>query len=451
MRNILVATIFLFFISQVHASKFLVESFEKDPKDLAAIKNPRTDINDNPCAIIKILTDIEGIIVDANLGVEGNIVTKPGEYWIYVSPGEKRLKISKTGFIPLYFNIPVAIESRNVYVMILTAQITQEAVEEEKLGFIVIESIPEGADVFIDGESKGQVTPYQELLKEGKYTFTLKKELYHEYKGEFEISGDKTVTLKPQLLPNFGTLIVNSQPEQGAAITIDNRNIKQVTPYTQEKIAPGKYTLTLRKEMYEPLTKKFTITDGQPTRLDLALIPTFGEVTITTQPSSTIFIDNQEKATGSFLGRINKGMHLIEVKKDKYYSQQQSIEVIAGKKDNYPFTLKAITGKLAVMTTPLQADIYIDGKYYEKSPQLINDIIIGEYEVKLSKSGYAEKTVHVTIKENQTTEIKEELTNILTVKISSKPTGAFLYVNGIYKGITPLTANLAIGNYKFKL
>ncbi|MFC2100639.1 PEGA domain-containing protein [Bacteroidota bacterium] len=451
MKTFLFLLFSFFLVFQIQASEFIVKSFKKDPTDLAAIKDSRKDINDNQCAIIKILTDLDGLVITANLGVEGDIVNKQGQYWVYVSPGEKRLEISKTGFIPLFYTITIPIESQSVYVMVLTYQLKEEPVEANKLGFILIESNPEKADVFINGQSKGQVTPYQELLKEGEYSFTLKKELYHDYKGKFEIIGDKTITLKPQLLPSFGTLIVNSQPEKGAAITIDNRNINQVTPYTQEKIAPGKHMITLRKEMYEPISKEFTISEGKLTSLNLTLIPTFGEITIATKPSAKILIDNMEMATGSYSGRLNKGIHLIEVKKDKYYSQQKNTEVIAGEKKNYPFNLEPIKGKLAIMTTPPQADIYIDGKYYEKTPQLINDLIIGEYEIKLSIEGFADKTINATIKENQITEIKEELTNTLTIKITSKPEGASFFVNGIYKGITPFYTHLAIGTYSFKL
>ncbi|MFC2100888.1 SUMF1/EgtB/PvdO family nonheme iron enzyme, partial [Bacteroidota bacterium] len=383
--------------------------FKKDPTDLAAIRDSRKDINDNQCAIIKILTDLVGIKIDANLGIEGNIIVKSGEYWAYVSPGEKRIQISKSGFIPLYYTIPVPIESQCVYVMVLTYQLKEEPIEVNKLGFILIESVPEGADVFIDGQSMGQVTPFQQAMNQGEYEFTLKKDLHNDYIGTFKVTSNETTILRPHLLPNFGILTVNSLPEQGASITIDNKNINQLTPYSKEKIAPGKYTITLRKELYEPLNREFEVIDGDTITLNLELTPTFGEITITTNPKATIFIDNLEKATGSFSGRINKGSHLIEVRNDKFFNQQKSIEVIAGQKESYDFILKPKTGILSIMTNPPQADIYINDKYYDKTPRFINDLIIGEYEVKLSKEGFADKTIIVIIKENETTMINEQL------------------------------------------
>jgi len=41
------------------ADEFIVKSFYEDPNDLAARQNPKKDVNDEFCAIIKLKTDLQ--------------------------------------------------------------------------------------------------------------------------------------------------------------------------------------------------------------------------------------------------------------------------------------------------------------------------------------------------------------------------------------------------------
>ena len=47
---------------QLKADKFQVESFTKDEKDISARKAEVKDINDDFCAIIKVRTNVDGIL-----------------------------------------------------------------------------------------------------------------------------------------------------------------------------------------------------------------------------------------------------------------------------------------------------------------------------------------------------------------------------------------------------
>ncbi|MFC2101171.1 caspase family protein [Bacteroidota bacterium] len=226
MRKFIIVLILIIFNFQLLASEFIVESFEKAPNDLSVHMYPKKDINNNYCAIIKIKTDLTGLKFDSNLGIEGDVKKQPGEYWLYVSPHEQQLRINKEGFIPLYYTIPILIESSSVYVMLLTYQMKEELVKANKIGVILLESNPTGADVLIKGEKQFQVTPYQAVLKEGKYSFTLKKELFNDYNGDFEITANKTTILKLQLTP-YHVEITELTQHNG---TIDNSSIPSKPP-----------------------------------------------------------------------------------------------------------------------------------------------------------------------------------------------------------------------------
>jgi len=112
MKKIL--TILLFTISvTLFASEFKVRSFDFNQNDLSARRNPRTDANDENCAIIKVSCDIPNLNFDSNAGIVGEIEYKKGEYWVYVSPGEKEIDVFKEGYEKLSFFISPNIKSNN--------------------------------------------------------------------------------------------------------------------------------------------------------------------------------------------------------------------------------------------------------------------------------------------------------------------------------------------------
>ena len=96
--------IFLFILLastvSLNANEFEVKSIEKIENDLSARRFERRDVNNNSCAIIKIVTDIpKPFAFDANLGIEGSVEYKENnEIWLYVSPGERQITIAKDEF-----------------------------------------------------------------------------------------------------------------------------------------------------------------------------------------------------------------------------------------------------------------------------------------------------------------------------------------------------------------
>ena len=120
---IIIVFCFLQLISiQLKADKFQVESFTKDEKDIAARKAELKDINDDYCAIIKVRTNVDGILFKTYPDITKiEYKSNPKEIWLYVSPGIKLITMSGTGFITQEYVIPnsIKVESLSVYVMVV--------------------------------------------------------------------------------------------------------------------------------------------------------------------------------------------------------------------------------------------------------------------------------------------------------------------------------------------
>jgi hypothetical protein len=203
---IVISLVFTLFFS-AQAAQFRIISFDFDAEDLSAIRFGRSDVNDDACAIIKIFTDIENLHFDARLGIEGNVVKKEGEYWIYVSPLEKQIKLSAQGFVTLEYNIPIRIESAKVYKLSLTA--LDIPTSEEIPEIVLFESEPSNAELYIDGKLKG-FTPMDLALPQGKYQVVIRKPLYENNSFEINVISGKTIAVKKILeqQSSFGTITI---------------------------------------------------------------------------------------------------------------------------------------------------------------------------------------------------------------------------------------------------
>lgn len=436
-----------------NAQDISVKSFQSLPNDQTArVHHPVKDQNGEKCALIKVVTTQRGFVWEGGtLGIT-KVEKKTGEYWVYVPRGSKKITIKheELGILRDY-HYPEAIKEATTYEMFLTTGQVKTVVEEREIPsqWLVINSEPEVANVFIDDKLAG-TTPFQRKYKEGEYTYRLEKPRYHNKAGQISLE-DERKRLELTLKPQFGNLQITSEPEDNMQIYLDDENTTMTTPATLEEVSSGEHTVMLNSKWYQPKTKKVTVRDEQTTAVDFTLEPAFANVSVTTQPEAEILIDDQVKGTGSWNGRMLEGIYTIKAQKDKYYSQSEQVEVIAGERETLNFTLKGKTGNADIVTTPMDAEVYLDDKKQGTSPLTLKNLLVGNYELRLEKEGYGIVKKTLTIEEDETLTVNETLPEGKEIRITSQPEGAKLFVDGTSYGKTPQKLTLSFGNHKVKL
>ena len=74
-------------------------------------------------------------------------------------------------------------------------------------------------------------------------------------------------------------------------------------------------------------------------------------------------------------------------------------------------------GFLAISSEPADADIYIDGKHYGKTNNVITDLAVGNHELKLEKEGYATLTKTFVTTKGETLKLNETLQAVSKQKV----------------------------------
>ncbi|KKG14776.1 hypothetical protein EO98_00235 [Methanosarcina sp. 2.H.T.1A.6] len=87
-----------------------------------------------------------------------------------------------------------------------------------------------------------------------------------------------------------------------------------------------------------------------------------------------------------------------------------------------------------------------------KTPALIEKVPPGFYEVVLTQEGYEDVFERVLVKAGKTASISKKLrVNERVHSISSSPSGANVYLDGKYKGITPVVFHADEGQHKLTI
>lgn len=121
-RRYILTTVMLFIFSTMHAQQFSVQSFRQLPNDISAYIQPVKDLNDEACALIKIVGSRD-FAFSTPLGIVKR-KNDIGETWIYVPRGTTQITIKHPQWGVLRdYRFPSPLESRLTYELVLSAPV----------------------------------------------------------------------------------------------------------------------------------------------------------------------------------------------------------------------------------------------------------------------------------------------------------------------------------------
>ena len=403
----------LFCILQLpsHAQNLSVESFVLAETDLTA-NTPGTMYNDQNgeiCALIKVETTQKGFTFDVGVMGVSSVMEMPGEIWVYVPFGIRKISVHHPALGVLRdYPIPVHIDKGRTYIMKLTSgnvRTIVESVPTKQYLSIVLEP----ADAMLEINGKVQITEnggYQELLNFGTYNYRVTSPDYHELTGEVVINDpDDAHELILKLKPAFGfvSVVQNANPDIiGANVYVDNSYVGKI-PLNNHRLKSGTHSIRIIKEMYEVYNDMFIVSDEENKVIAPELVPDFAEVTLQTGTGADIYVDGEYKARHRWTGRLASGSYIFETRQSGHLPYKTTCEITRGD-DSKVITIEdpiPLYGSLNIKSTPMKAEIYIDGVSVGTTPKFISKQLVGEHTVTVKMEGYDAQTQIVTITEGE--------------------------------------------------
>ena len=340
--------LFLYFVLHafnICAQELTVKSFKLAENDISAQTQPRKDLNDRNCALMKVL--YVGEIVDVEGNVVKPIVKRSNEFWIYMPQNSRQIKIVARNYIPIMITFEdygvEKLESNKTYVLTIVKSHDSYETVDAGGNFYAISVQPRNAVVTIDGIQ-------QNVSSDGEYSAML--------------------------------------------------------PY-------GTHTYKVEAGGYISKSGSFSVSSGDMTPISVSLVSALATISVTCPtPAVSLYVDKKSVGNVPWSGSLKEGMHLVEVKKNGYHSQQKTIQLSQQQKLDVAFgELIAIQGNLSVNYKPFGAEVYVDGEKLGQSPRVFNGLLIGNHQVEVRKDGCATDKKSVTISEGQTASISGTLSS----------------------------------------
>lgn len=397
----------------IYAQKLNVESFVVKSNDITARTHPRQDINGNDCALIKVRLATNKALFSGN--VVGNVDYNTSEYLVYMAQASKKMMVKLEGYLPLEvvfqdYGIK-SLEPKTVYLLTISGVMSDKEQEpvRTKTGWIILDSEPSGASVYINNEFVGNTPLSNYKQAYGTYQYRLENPNYHPATGVIELNAGR-FEQKVVLKPAFGSIFVNSSIA-GAKIILDGKQTGKQTPATLTEIPSGSHTISLQMDKYAPKQQEVTVEDGQTANVSLTLDARFAMITINSLDRAEIYSNGKLLGKGCISEDMMEGYYDLEARLDHHKSVTKQIHVVAGQSQDVTLNPIPKYGTLDIMSTPHDATITIDGKEIGKTPLTIDEILEGEHIVQLSLGNYQPETKKVTIIEKQTESLEFSLSN----------------------------------------
>lgn len=438
-------------------------SFKRIPKAQIDNKEEFVDGNDSPMALIKISMENIDEKEMVRLVFSGNRETqvikehKKDQMWIYLSAEAATfVDIKHPDFGVYKYMLPENLCNYCVYEMllqyILIAPVIEVVPEPENVieqkAHLVVKCDHNDALIYIDDEPINTKEATRLFEVGTTHTWKIECDMYHTETGSVTLN-ERTVIDK-KLRPAFGYILVASYPEQGAKVFVDEKYVGE-SPCKTDRLKSGNHTVKVMKDMYKMAEKTIVVTDGQTTNATLTMTPDFINVTINTDPLSDIYVDEMYKGKGNWKGRLSDGNHFLEARKVNHKPSSKNISLVLGADQTITIDdPKPINGSLEINSEPMGAYIYIDGKSYGETPNYIAEILIGNHELKLVKSGCDDLKKTISIQEGATLTLNETLKTGKMIKITTYKRGDKIYIDNKYVGMSPMKIQMSYGAHRIK-
>lgn len=179
-----------------------------------------------------------------------------------------------------------------------------------------------------------------------------------------------------------------------------------------------------------------------------------GTIEVVSIPAGAeVYVDGGYQGIAPINVSVSPGTHRVQVKMPGYEEYSTTVTVDAGKTVVLNVNLEPKSGTLVVDSTPSGASVYVDGTYRGTTPLTV-ELQPGQHTINVTLEGYKPYLATVNVPPGETVKITAKLEKKIatgTVWINSQPTGADVYVDGTWRGTTPLTLTLPPGTHTIEI
>lgn len=271
------------------------------------------------------------------------------------------------------------------------------------VGTIQVVSIPTGAVVTLDGIYADTTPATFANIPAGDHVIDVVTAGYVPWNKKITVVRGKAIYVDATLKParnETGSVAITTSPA-GANIYIDDV-YRGFTPKTIGNLPVGIHTVTLIQAGDIRWDGTILVSPEENTVISQVLMPaittTTGSISVSSSPvGAAVYLDGDYVGityTGDMIdiNDVVPGTHEVTMRLNGYEDYTTSIDVPASRvvKVNPTLALSRIphpSGQMQILSTPEGAAVYLDNKFRGYTPLTLQDIEVGQHEIRLKMPG----------------------------------------------------------------
>ena len=202
----------------IYSQELQVKSFSLAATDISAQTQQRKDLNDAPCALVKV--QFVGDILDVEGNVIKPLVKKGNETWAYMTHGSQQMKVLTKDYLPImvdFSNYGISqVEKNKTYVLVLAKPVggVESALQQNQS--LIIRYTPSTATVLVDNKMvRGNNGVAKTTLPVGQHSFVVFCDGYESEEGTVKLKASAPSNLQITLTrESVGVGIANQQQSE---------------------------------------------------------------------------------------------------------------------------------------------------------------------------------------------------------------------------------------------
>jgi hypothetical protein len=260
---------------------------------------------------------------------------------------------------------------------------------------------------------------------------------------------------------NVSYIQVSSNPS-GAVACFDHWNCLN-TPITFATDPNSYHSISVYKDGYQMSTQTvYANNSGVTISVMVNLIsnpPQTGSLNLDSSPSGAdIWLDQRYYGTTpQIIGGLSEGSHSLMLRNAGYYDFTEQFSITAGMTTTRspamsPYTQSSGFGDLRIQSSPVGAAVYVNNNYagttISSTALYVTQLKPGSYSVRVTLAGYQIYSQTAGITAGKVTTVQANMVPVSPgptpytngqITVRSNPSGANIYLDNAYRGLTPLT------------
>ena len=317
---------------------------------------------------------------NVDVDISGSLKLKLANRYL-LRPGTHDISLSAGGFHPLQETLLVSEQAAQHYIYRL-----------EKLpGHLRIDSGEvTGAEVLLDGVSRGETPLNLRGLSPGEYVVEIRAERYFPYRTQVILEGlDREQHLNAELKPAWAEISFASEPPDAQVFSGDE--MLGATPLTAQ-LLEGRHDIRIRAAGYKVWQDSIAVVAGEPQAVTgIKLEPADATLFLASSPARA-----NATVNGNFLGLTPLEVPLtpgeatkIRLFKQGYKPAARSVTAQSGEQKRLSVTLEPELVPVVVRVEPGDAKIFVDGAPVGVGNRTLQ-LSTSKHQIEVRKQGYVE-------------------------------------------------------------